>query len=671
MAIRTGNAASVMCAFPDLNFEWACQNHDLLIQTLRQRWGFDGYVESDRRAMHSTVKSILAGVSIELDSAPRYYATDKVKAALAANIKAAVAANEISVDDIDYALRSRYLKMFEFGNFDHPYTSFQPTDFAANGAVARAVAEQGVVLLKNDRNLLPLGNNVKSVALIGAAWFAGMATLPPRNGNPDELTTVISPPEFTISPEQGLKNVLAQIGDPTATVTYNNGSDIASAVALAQQSDVAIVMVGDTPRETRDRTTLSLPEVPATEEPPGPCTDPADSDTADPPCSSPPTGPMTDQEALVPAILAANPNTIVVLKTSGMVLMPWLDNAHALVEAWYPGEFDGDVVADILFGATNPSGKLPVTFGNTDREAAYATEAQYPGVREDTGEIGGPSFDGTPGVNQLVEHYSEDLEMGYRWYEANNVQPVFPFGFGLSYTTFQYSDLSVTPNVDPMTAHAVLTVQYTITNTGGREGREASQVYVTLPAVANEPSKRLVGFQKADLMPGASQRVTVTIDSSAPNHPLSYFQPNPNGTWADGHWVTSSGSYTIDVGTSSADTPLETAVNLDITPLPFSLQLVPGTIDLRSAAPRVVVVLSVPAPYNLTDLNITNVSLEDVPAVTTALSSDGRAMIATFDGSRLERIPAGENVIVSLAADIVKDGTPDRLWVTANATVLK
>ena len=184
----------------------------------------------------------------------------------------------------------------------------------------------------------------------------------------------------------------------------------------------------------------------------------------------------------------------------------------ALLEAWYPGQEDGNAVADILFGLRNPSGKLPMTFGNSPTEAAYSTTAQFPGVF-----IEPPHWLNRP---RLEAQYTEDLQMGYRWYQANDVTPVFPFGFGLSYTTFAYSGLSVTPTVDPQTSHTVLSVTYTITNTGSREGAEASQVYVTLPAVANEPFKRLVGFQKVDLTPGESKEVTVTIDPSASNHPL-------------------------------------------------------------------------------------------------------------------------------------------------------
>jgi len=259
--------------------------------------------------------------------------------------------------------------------------------------------------------------------------------------------------------------------------------------------------------------------------------------------------------------------------------------------------------------------------------------------------------------------------MGYRWYEANDVKPLFPFGFGLSYTTFGYSDLSVVPSVDPKTGHAVLTVAYRITNTGSRRGAEASQVYLTLPRVANEPSRRLVGFQKVDLDPGASQLVTVAIDSSAPNHPLSYFRANPRGNWADGNWRTPAGNYTIFVGSSSADTPLQATVNLNVVAPPIRLQLFPGTINLRNARRWVVAVLSVPEPYSLLDLHITNVRFEGVPALATAFSSDGGVMVATFDTSQLTRLARGRNVIVSLAANIVKDGTPDLLWVTTTATV--
>jgi beta-glucosidase len=526
MVVRDARPASLMCAFPHLNFAWSCENSPLLQRTLRQRWGFDGYVVSDRRAMHSTVPSILAGTSFELDFAPEWYAPERIESALAAA--------EITEANIDALLRPRYRKMFEFGHFERPLDSFLPVDVVAHGALARRAADESIVLLKNDGNALPLdANAIGSIALIGADWFAGQAALPPRGGDPKELTTVVAP--YTVTPQQGLESTLARLGSQ-ATVTYDDGTDLDRAAALAGESDVAIVMVGDNPRETVDKTTLSLPVINDTE-----------------------------QERLVPRILAANPSTVVVLKTSGSVLMPWLGDARAVVEAWYPGQEDGNAVADMLFGVTNPSGKLPVTFGSTASEAAYATEAQYPGTREDNGLGGGEGGFAPAGLPQLVTHYTEDLQMGYRWYQANEVAPVFAFGHGLSYTQFAYGDLAVTEAT--AAGKTVVTVEYTITNTGARAGKEASQVYVTLPPTAAEPSRRLVGFEKVDLQPGASQRVSVTLDPTTSSHPLSYFSPvDPSDleAWADGDWVTPPGTYRVHVGTSSAETPLEADVTLDL-----------------------------------------------------------------------------------------------------------
>jgi len=526
MVIKDGKPAAVMCAFPHLNFHWACENEALLKQTLRERWGFDGYVVSDRRAVHSTVASIRAGTDFELDFAPKWF-----KPSL---IREAIGAGQLTEADIDNMLRPRYLKMFEFGQFDEAYDAFLPVDFEAHAQVARKAADGSVVLLKND-GLLPLKPTVRSVALIDANWFAGRATLPPRNSDRDKISNVVAP--YTVTPRKGLENTLKKLGS-SATVTYNNGDVIADAVKLAEQADVAIVMVGDNPRETWDTTTLSLPSING-----------------------------TNQDLLVPRILAANPNTVVVLKTQGSVLMPWLPQARALVEAWYPGQDDGNVVADVLFGVTNPSGKLPVTFGRSTHEAAYQTEAQYPGLREDNGLGGGKNGTEPNGSPQLVTHYNENLKMGYRWYEASHVQPVFPFGYGLSYTTFAYSNLSLTTS-NTASGGVGLTVQYTITNTGDREGQEASQVYLTLPAEAGEPWKRLVGFMKVALKPGESQQLAVAVDCSASNHPFSYFVPTDEKNleaWADGNWVTPSGQFTVHVGPSSAETPLESPMALDLT----------------------------------------------------------------------------------------------------------
>lgn len=426
--------------------------------------------------------------------------------------------------------------------------------------MAREIAEQGIVLLKNQNNFLPLKPNVKSVALIGATWFAGMAKLPPRSIRGDNVN-VVAP--FTVTPQAGLENVLRSMGS-SATVTYNsaagNRSDRQAAIKLAEESDVVVVMVGDNPHELCDRETLRLPMIPTAD--PNFCAwdelKPGDYKLPQPPAGH--NG--TKQERLIRELIAAPgvaQKMVVVLKTEGMILMPWLNKVPALVEAWYPGQEDGNAVADILFGLRNPSGKLPMTFGTSAWEAAYATTAQFPGLW-----VAPPHW---LKRKRFSAQYTEGLQVGYRWYEANNVKPVFPFGFGLSYTTFAYSGLSVAPEVDQQTGNFVLRVMYTIANTGSRQGAEASQVYLTLPPAAGEPSKRLVGFQKVDLMPGDKQDVTVTIDAGASNHPLSYWVPvndAPVSGWGNGSWSIVPGDYTVQVGTSSAQISLQETVPISI-----------------------------------------------------------------------------------------------------------
>ncbi len=549
MGVKDADVASVMCAYPHINFSYNCDSSPLLQQTLRQRWGFDGYVYSDRRAQQSALASILAGVDVELDETPEYYTP--------AIIKSLINSGQINEGHIDALLRPRYIKMFEYGNFENPYDKFlfdqiDLTPAGEHAALAKEAAAESLVLLRNDAKKLPLNADaVESIALIGPSWFAGEATLPPRSGDRSKNISVIAP--YKVSPQQGLENTLSTLGSD-ASVTYNDGDSIASAEQLAANSDVTILMVGDVARETWDKNSNYLQENPGGN---------ASGAANEVPDLDLPSVTGTNQQQLIPRILAANPNTVVVMKTEGQVNMPWIDDVETMVQAWYPGQEDGNVVADALFGVTNFSGKLPLTIGKTDREAAYQTQEQYPGYEEQTGTPGGFGRDPIPGEPQRVVRYTEGLKLGYRWYEATGTQPLFPFGFGLSYTTFGYSGLSVTPTT--VGDHTVLTVKYTVTNTGSRQGKEASQVYLTLPAEAKEPSKRLVGFEKVDLAPGQSQQVSVTIDAAASNHPMSYFSPDDAydlKKWADGEWVTPKGAYTVNVGGSSASTPLTQAVSL-------------------------------------------------------------------------------------------------------------
>ena len=567
MAVKDADVASVMCAYPHVNFQYNCDSEALLQQTLRQRWGFDGYVYSDRRAQQSTLDSILAGVDVELDETPEWYRPDLVKAL--------INSGQITEEHIDDLLRERYIKMFEFGDFDDPHTEFlwdELDPLMAEGGphslVARQAAAESLVLLRNERNILPLNAGaVESIALIGPDWFAGEATLPPRSGNREENISVIEP--YQVTPEEGLRNVLdASPGGADAEIVYNDGDVIAEAEEAAANADITILMVGDVARETWDKNSNWR------EENPGGGAAGAGNEIPD---LDLPSVNGTNQQQLIPRVLAANPNTIVVMKTQGQVNMPWIDDVHTMVQAWYPGQEDGRVVAEALFGVTNFSGKLPLTIGNSDREAAYERQEQYPGNLENTGVPGGigrdplcqdeeeaPPCEVSGPVPQRVVRYSENLRMGYRWYEATGTEPLFPFGYGLSYTTFDYSDLAVT-EVGGGNGHTALQVDYTVTNTGQRAGSEASQVYLTLPREARQPSRRLVEFEKVDLAPGESRQVSMVIDSNASNHPFSYFRPDDDNlvNWADGEWLTPDGGYTVHVGGSSADTPLETTVDLN------------------------------------------------------------------------------------------------------------
>ena len=252
MTVKNANPASVMCSFPDVNGTYACDSSELLQDALRRNWGFNGWVMSDRRAIHDTVAAIKAGTSVELDWAPQYYTQEKIKKALDSG--------QVTENDIDNLLRPRYIKMIEYGQMDKPFDKFLPeiVDPMVNGASARKMAEEGSVLLKNNDGFLPLDGKPKSIALIGVEWFAGKAKMSPRSiGINNE--NVVTP--YTVTPKQGLENVIKELGYDTK-VTYNDGRDPKAAAKLAAESDVVLLMVGDTPGETIDRETLGFPAIP-------------------------------------------------------------------------------------------------------------------------------------------------------------------------------------------------------------------------------------------------------------------------------------------------------------------------------------------------------------------------------------------------------------------------
>jgi beta-glucosidase len=471
-AVQRGKVATVMCAYPSVNGYFMCENKHLLTDVLRNQWGFRGFVQSDASATHSAVGSAEAGQNLELrDNGP--YDDE---------LKQAVLVGAVSMHRLDHLIIERLSTEIRHGLFDHPVTT-TPIDATADGAVSRAISEQGTVLLKNDGGQLPLSaKSLKSIALIGPQAVAAN----PGGGGSGHVD-----PLYTVSPLQG---VAARAG-ADVSVTVDDGTDIGRAVAAAQQADVAIVKVGDNETEGSDRANLSLPG---------------------------------NQDALIAAVAAANPRTVVVLNTGAPVLMPWLDDVPAVVEAWYPGEEDGNALAAVLFGDVNPSGKLPVTFPKTEDQVPASTPAQYPGVNG-------------------VATYSERLEVGYRWYDAQQQEPLFPFGFGLSYTSFRFSGLKVTP---ALSRRGAVHVSATVTNTGRRSGTETAQAYLTFPSKAGEPPRQLKAFAKVTLKPHQSKRVSMSLDQRA----FSIWDS------AAQKFATVAGTYQVAVGDSSRNLPLHARV---------------------------------------------------------------------------------------------------------------
>ena len=473
-AVKQGDVAAVMCAYPAVNGQFMCENKHLLTDMLRNQWGFQGFVQSDFTATHTAVGSADAGMSLELRAGGPY--DDE--------LRQAVLAGQVSVQRLDYLLELRLAQEIRFGLFDHPLTT-TPIDAAADGLVARRIEEAGTVLLKNAGNRLPLdAAKLHSIAVIGQ--YA--ATPHPGGGGSSHVD-----PLYTVSPVQGIQN---RVG-PGVSVTTSDGSDTAAAAQQAAAADVAVVVVSDMEKEGADRPNMSLDG---------------------------------NQDALVQAVAAANPHTIVVVDSGAPVLMPWVDDVPSIVEAWYPGEENGNALAAVLFGDVNPSGKLPMTFPKTESQTPVADPSRWPGV-------GG------------VATYSEGLQVGYRWYDANNETPLFPFGYGLSYTSFRFSHLEVTPR--PNSAGDV-TVSVNVTNTGSRAGTDVAQAYVTDPAAAGEPPLQLKGFARVQLAAGQTRHVTLTLDRRA----FSIWDTDAQ------NWTTVPGEYTVHIGDSSATLPLSAPVTL-------------------------------------------------------------------------------------------------------------
>jgi beta-glucosidase len=486
-AIQQGGAGAVMCSYATINGVAACQD-PYLANILYGQWSFDGFVQSDDDATLSTVAAANAGLEDLESPNGEYFGPALVQA---------VKQGEVSIDTVRTMATRVLATMFRFGLFNRtPGIAHSVVTTPAHLAVARSVADAGTVLLKNSDDLLPLTSADSSIAVIGDD--GGPHAISSGEGSAHVIASSF------VSP---LKGITAAAGSGT-TVTYSQGNVPdepggdpvleAAAVRAAGSASVAIVFAGLSEREGKDLTGISL---------------------------------SRSVNDLITAVSAANPNTIVVLNTGSAVTMPWLSSVKAVVEAWYPGQQDGNSIADVLFGAVDPSGKLPVTFPVSLADVPASTPAQW------------------PGTNGKVE-YSEGLLVGYRWYDARTIAPLFPFGFGLSYTTFSFSNLSVTPT--NVTSGGTVTATADLTNTGSVTGADTVQAYVGDPSSDGEPPEQLKGFDKVTLKPGQTARVKIELG------------PEAFSVWstADQAWVTNPGSYQVMVGDSSANLPLRAAITV-------------------------------------------------------------------------------------------------------------
>jgi beta-glucosidase len=483
IALKISQAAGVMCSYNKVNGDYACENDYLLNQVLKKEWGFQGWVLSDWGGTHSTTKAAMNGLDQEMPGETFF----------GAPLKKAVESGEVPEARLNDMVHRILRSMFACGVIDNPPVRSVVDPFQGLED-AQHIAEESIVLLKNDAGLLPLNAaRVASIALIGSHADVGVlsgggsAQVDPPGG--DAVTHRkggagwMHPVWFPSSP---LKYIRAKATQ--ATVEYNDGSDPAAAAKLAKASQVAIVFVNQFMSEGRDVATLSLPD---------------------------------KQDALVNAVAAANPHTIVVIESGGPVSMPWIADVKGVLEAWYPGIGGAQALAAILFGDVNPSAKLPVTFAKTEADLPHP---QVPGIDLKPANRP-PPFD-VP--------YTEGLKVGYKWFEAEHKQPLFVFGYGLSYTTFAYSALKADG--------AAHTVSFSVKNTGKRAGAEVAQVYVTLPDAAGEPFKRLVAWERVPLKAGESKTVTLQLDPLY----LSIFNAEKDG------WELVAGDYKAFAGPLSS-----------------------------------------------------------------------------------------------------------------------
>lgn len=432
-------------------------------------------------------------------------------------LKQAVESGQVPMKQIDDSARRVLYAEFASGIVDHPIEK-SVVDVRAGFETAQHVEEHSIVLLKNQNSILPLNSkNVHRIIEIGGHADVGMlsgggsAQVDPPGGN------AIMPPgqggtkwqEHIWFPTSPLKALRAAM--PETQVDYYSGNDLSTAASLASKADVAIVFAYQWESEGMDLPNLSLPD---------------------------------GQDQLIERVAEANPKTIVVLETGSAVKMPWLDKVEGVVEAWYAGSSGHTALANVLVGKVDPTAKLPMTFPVSESDLPHATIP--PLAREDAGQGTGAVNGKTHTASRYSVNYSEGAAVGYKWYQAQHKPVLFPFGFGLSYTTYAYSGLKI----DNENHHPA--VSFTVTNTGSRLGTEIAQVYMAIPKAAGESFRRLVGWKRVELKPGESKTVSLDIDPRM----LAIYDQGKDG------WNLLPGSYEVFVGPSSGATKLEGKLDL-------------------------------------------------------------------------------------------------------------
>jgi len=491
IAIERGDPGAVMCAYNRVNGASACGNDALLNGILKRDWAYKGFVMSDWGAVHGldfALKGLDQQSGAQLDD--KLYFGDALSAAARRDPR-----YKTRLADMN---RRILRSMFAVG-IDADPPAIKAIDFDANARVAQQIAEQGIVLLRN-RGVLPLAAKAQRIAVIGGYADSGVLSgggssqVQGVGGPAVAIPTVGGPFAALLAQSYQRSAPLAAIRAraPKAEVMFRNGRYIADAVIAAKQADVAIVFATQWMTEGLDAPDLSLPD---------------------------------GQDALIAAVAQVNPNTIVVLETGSQVLMPWLDKTAAVLEAWYPGARGGEAIAAILFGDVNPSGRLPVTFP--------ASVDQLPRPKLPGSDTVEPDFlgKGKPAQTLDINYDIEGADVGYRWFAKRGATPLFPFGFGLSYTTFAHGPLTIVPGQTPV-------ARFAVTNTGKRDGIEVGQVY--LVGTPGGATTRLAGFAKVQLKPGERRALEIPID------------PRILGNWTNGRWHMAAGTYRFALGQSAA-----------------------------------------------------------------------------------------------------------------------